>query len=321
MSEPRSAASPPRGLEVFGPAGAKARFGAPILVVPLLVLFLAGAIAAAVLGAVLGVVIAVAQGADPMAQEQVMTPATIGGLVGFFPGLAGAAVLWAVVAERRTLASLGLGGRGALWRYGRGLLGGVGLAAALAAAALPIAAATGQGEEARAALGPLAPGALLLIGAVMAFMLVQGACEEIVFRGWMLSRVAARLGVVWGVGVSSALFGLLHADRFVAGALVGLGAVAATSAVGLAFGVWAARERVIAGVCGAHGGFNATLIGLTLAGLAMQSGATDAGGLIAALFEELDAELSSVSALPLFAAQIALFGGLALVLAKGITRR
>jgi membrane protease YdiL (CAAX protease family) len=60
--------------------------------------------------------------------------------------------------------------------------------------------------------------------------LTAGVCEEVLYRGWLLSLFAATLGSVWlGLLISSILFGFAHAYQ-------GRPAILGTGAIGAVFG-------------------------------------------------------------------------------------
>jgi membrane protease YdiL (CAAX protease family) len=231
-----------------------------------------------------------------------------------FPAWALLMIAWVRGFERRSLASIGLRGPGALRRYAIGLLAGCGVAVLLAGLS-PLVVSAPPPEVFEPARILRADWILTMI-AVTGVFLVQGACEEIAFRGWMTSAVAARRGLVAGVVVNTAVFAALHTQVFrqdqvevgavllavlvtitfagwlgwrgLAGSVVvcglalaavpwnltgedmavGAAGVAAIACVGVFLSLWAIAERSIAGVCGVHGAFNATLmlLGLFAAG-------------------------------------------------------
>src|ERR1700730_1209509 len=61
--------------------------------------------------------------------------------------------------------------------------------------------------------------------------MTAGVCEEVLYRGWLFSLVAATLGSVWlGLLISSIIFGFAHAYQ-------GRPAILGTGAIGAVFGV------------------------------------------------------------------------------------
>jgi len=111
-----------------------------------------------------------------------------------------------------------------------------------------------------ASVSSLASIALLLMGFV-----VQSGTEELLFRGWMLSAVAAKFGTPAGIVVSSLVFTFLHFDStapvlfFVNVFLFAVFACA-----------WALRTGNIWGVMGWHAGWNwllGVVFGLRVTGL------------------------------------------------------
>ena len=108
------------------------------------------------------------------------------------------------------------------------------------------------------AVGPIgaafgSPPALASIALLLVCFAVQSSVEELLFRGWMLSAIAIKFGVVMAVVISSAIFTLLHYDPgaswiFVANVFL--------------FGVfaccWSLRTGNIWSVMGWHAGWNWT---------------------------------------------------------------
>lgn len=189
-------------------------------------------------------------------------------------------ILWVRGFERRSLASAGFRGPNALSRYGVGVLIGLATAAALAMLSPFVVTAPAEMPEvfdvSRLATLPW----LVMMAAVVAVFMLQGACEEIAFRGWMMSTVAARWGLAAGVFTNTLLFGALHLHVFAGGAIAGGAAISAITCVGLFMSLWALWDRSIAGVCGAHGAFNATLVVLGMIGVAALDPAAGPGDVL-----------------------------------------
>ena len=177
---------------------------------------------------------------------------------------------WAGLYERRGLPSLGLGGRGAFGRYLAGLPVGVGLMLAVGAAAASLSVAFGDGPVApEGGLGAPAAGAALAVLAGCSVFLVQGAIEELVFRGWLMSTLAARWGRLAAVIVSSLVFMILHAHVFASGLGFGLVALVGLGMTGLVFALLCVLTRSVWEAAAAHGAFNFTAMAVpTLAVLA-----------------------------------------------------
>ncbi|WP_199200416.1 CPBP family intramembrane glutamic endopeptidase [Alkalicaulis satelles] len=200
--------------------------------------------------------------------------------------------VWAGVMERRGPASLGLEGRGVPGR----LLLGAGLALALigftAMAGAGISAITGdsltavgaadapgaaQDEGAQAAgFRPLSAGFLAMLGFIGLVFLIQGAVEELVFRGWLMSALAARWGVRAGVLVSSLIFMIFHVHVFASGLAFGSLALATIGLMGLVFALASLLRGSIWEAAGAHGVFNA--LAVTLPALALYVTRPDLSG-------------------------------------------
>lgn len=101
----------------------------------------------------------------------------------------------------------------------------------------------------------LIPILVLLLG-----FIIQGSTEEILTRGWLMQVIASRHGLAWGVGLSSALFGLLHAANIEPSPELFAG-VLNIVLFGVFIGLYAAREGSLWGVCGWHAAWN-WLLGL-----------------------------------------------------------
>ena len=164
---------------------------------------------------------------------------------------------WVTQFERRSLATNGFNGSG-LKRFARGyaiglafLVGVVGIIAALGGYRI---------EGGGVFSGPSAAAGLVPILVLMAGFVIQGSTEEIVTRGWLMQVIASRHGLAWGVGLSSALFGLLHAANIDPSPALAMG-VTNVTLFGVFIGLYAAREGSLWGVCGWHAAWN-WLLGL-----------------------------------------------------------
>ena len=181
-------------------------------------------------------------------------------------------VVWAFVRfyEKRPLWTLGLERAHAVRRYALGFAAGLlmmgawtGVMWLSGALALEDGPAGLQGKQALAGVG------VILLG-----WLIQGAVEEIQFRGWLMGSISARYSVGLGVAVSSILFGLLHGMNQGFGLLPLLN----LCLYGLFMALWALKEGSIWGVCGLHSAWNwsqGNLFGLEVSG-----GGTGGGTLI-----------------------------------------
>lgn len=93
---------------------------------------------------------------------------------------------------------------------------------------------------------------------MFAFMLQSGV-EELIFRGWMLGRIAARYGLWAGVIGNSVLFTLMHVDTDALAAL-GLGGTVLFVAATLLFSVFLSllviKEKSIWGAAAWHASWN-----------------------------------------------------------------
>jgi membrane protease YdiL (CAAX protease family) len=156
-------------------------------------------------------------------------------------------LLWVRFVERRPLATIGLAPPGGARVFVIGVAIGCVtlLGVVLAGWALGGFKAEGAGDALSS------PRELCFIAGLLASFAVQASAEELVFRGWMLSAVARKFNVAWGVGLSSFIFCLLHYERGQA-PLVTLNIVL----FALFACAWALRANRIWGVMGWHVGWN-----------------------------------------------------------------
>ncbi len=175
-------------------------------------------------------------------------------IIGAFAMTAVIFTLWLRFFERRSLASVGLGfstdaRRNYLLGFGLGLL----MAASVVYCVRLLG---GYVVEADVSLGlqDLLPIFILMF----AFMLQSGT-EELIFRGWMLGRIAARYGLWAGVIGNSVLFTLMHVDTEALAASGPSGPalfVALTMLFSVFLSLLAIRERSIWGAAAWHAAWN-----------------------------------------------------------------
>ena len=161
---------------------------------------------------------------------------------------------WVRFFERRSLASVGLGlgndsQRNYLLGFGLGLL-----MAASVVYAVRLLGGYSIEAEVDIQLRNLAPILILMF----AFMLQSGV-EELIFRGWMLGRIAARYGLWAGVIGNSVLFALMHVDTEALAAL-GLSGIVLFVAMTILFSVFLSllviKEKSIWGAAAWHAAWN-----------------------------------------------------------------
>lgn len=154
---------------------------------------------------------------------------------------------WIRFIERRPIATIGLGGRHRLRAFLAGhAIGLATISAVVAAIGLSGGFTTGGYGKAFGSWTALAS-----LGALLVCFAVQSSVEEIVFRGWLLSGIARKLGVPIAVLLTSAVFTLLH---------FGPRQHWATTTSSFLFSAftcaWALRAGSIWGVMGWHSGWN-----------------------------------------------------------------
>lgn len=182
-------------------------------------------------------------------------------LVGPFGLLALATLAWVRFVERRPLSTIGLTSPHGVAVFAKGLLvGALMMSAAVAGIWLTGVLRAGAIAPAFSSLTSIASIAVLL-----AAFAIQSSAEEVLFRGWMLSAVAAKFGTVAAIIVSSAVFTLLHSGRH-AGLLFSINVVL----FALFACSWSLRTGNIWGVMGWHSAWNWLLgvgFGLRVTGL------------------------------------------------------
>lgn len=170
---------------------------------------------------------------------------------------------WLWLFERRPLWTIGLEGKGWLFKYLRGAFLGVlmitvvvGLSVALGYVDL---------EGSGTAIGVALSGSML----VLVGWIVQGAAEELLFRGFLLPIIGSRYGLVIGVSVSAIVFALLH----VFNANLSLLAVFNLALFGAFAAFYALKEGGLWGIFGIHSLWNwaqGNLFGMEVSGLPAQ---------------------------------------------------
>lgn len=166
-------------------------------------------------------------------------------------------ILWVTLFERRNLTTIGFNGSGPK-RFLRGYAVGLAFLVAIVGIIWALGGYTIQAGGAFASAN--VAGALVPILVLLLAFVVQGSTEEILTRGWLMGVIASRHGLASGVGLSAALFGLLHAANIGASPELVLGVVN-VALFGVFIGLYAAREGSLWGVCGWHAAWN-WLLGL-----------------------------------------------------------
>lgn len=237
------------GIELYAPRQPRHRrtWTAAALVLAI-VFIIAGQIAGAIPGVMLGYLSP--QGDAIGWQGTAFTLAS-------FAFIAGLVILWVRLFERRGLAAIGFN-RSGLKRFLRGYA--IGLAFLVVVVGI-IWGLGGYRIEAGGAFAAASVGAALVpILFLMLGFVIQGSTEEILTRGWLMQVIASRHGVAWGVGLSSVLFGLLHAANIDPSPEL-LTGVLNVVLFGVFIGMYAVREGSLWGVCGWHAAWN-WLLGL-----------------------------------------------------------
>jgi membrane protease YdiL (CAAX protease family) len=175
---------------------------------------------------------------------------------------------WVWLFEKRPFWTLGYERRGALMRYGRGLLlGGLMIAVAAGILAAFGAIEVEEGDPSRQGIAAI-PGVLI----VLAGWIVQGGAEEVLTRGWILPVLGARYRPWVGLATASVLFAVLH------GLNPGLSILAMVNLAlfGLFAGLYALREGSLWGISALHSSWNwvqGNFLGFAVSGQAAGGGA------------------------------------------------
>ncbi|PLR23473.1 CPBP family intramembrane metalloprotease domain-containing protein [Caulobacter zeae] len=172
---------------------------------------------------------------------------------------------WTLLFERRPPAALGFNAK-MVGRYLRGLVvGGLLLGAVVGV----IFAAGGYKAAGSLSLGLLTPAVLTPFLALFAGYVIQGAAEETMFRGWLMSLVASRHGLIVAVLLNSGFFTLLHASNVDPSKELVLG-LFNLFLFAVVLSLYAAKEGSLWGACAFHTAWNALLgagFGLEVSGM------------------------------------------------------
>lgn len=174
-------------------------------------------------------------------------------LVGAFGMVAIIVFAWVKYFERRSLKSIGLGvDADTKTVFGRGFVQGIVMGSLIV---LGVFALGGYSVEAEASLtlGDLAP-----IFILMLCFIVQSGVEEIVFRGWMLNRIAAKYGFWVGALGNSTVFALMHIDDSVTSMTLANGAifVSMTMLFSIFLSLMVRHDKSVWGACAWHASWN-----------------------------------------------------------------
>lgn len=175
--------------------------------------------------------------------------------------------IWLAVIEKRPFWTLGLESTGAIRKYLRGVLIGVGMftTVVLTMSILGFTEFEG-GDPGMQGLPALGSVLLIYIG-----WTVQGPVEEIVMRGWLMPVIGGRYRPWLGIFISSLMFSSLH----ILNPNINILAIVNILLVGIAFALIALWEGGLWGVFGLHAAWNwaqGNLFGFEVSGLMPATG-------------------------------------------------
>lgn len=168
----------------------------------------------------------------------------------------GAALLYCLCIEKRSLRSMGLGKGSFLKSYGKGLLIGTGLLLVCCG----ISWIFGGFQVSFPRTLSLSYFLLFFLGYV-----IQGSSEEILLRGYFMMSLSNRCTQAWAVGLSSVIFSLLHI--FNPG--FGLLSLVNIALFGVFMGLYVFREGDLWGACAIHSAWNfvqGNILGIQVSG-------------------------------------------------------
>ena len=157
--------------------------------------------------------------------------------------------LYISVVEKRSFKSLGFFGLRRFKKYIGGFLIGVSL---LTASFVIVSLMTKANVEFSFSFGI---SSIVSIITVLIFFIIQGASEEIVFRGWLMQSIGIRHWPWLGIALSTLLFAILHAANPNFNLIAGLNIFL----VGLLLAILALYDGSLWGVCGFHTAWNFTM--------------------------------------------------------------
>ena len=169
--------------------------------------------------------------------------------------------LWVKFFERREIFTLGFVKKGALKDY----LSGFGVGIFMVTVVVGIIALFGNVEVVDESPNTTGIDSLLIVLLFLGGFIIQGACEEILSRGWMLQVIGARYWPWLGVILSSLLFAILHLGN------MGITVMPVVNLVlfGLFMAMYVMKDSNLWAVCGWHSSWNwmlGNVYGLSVSG-------------------------------------------------------
>lgn len=242
-------------------------------VVLIFVIAIAGAAILAAIGAVIAAIIMSATGAidiqavDPDNPPMSLILVVIGLFLLFLFMLVWLLSVWRIKAEGRSLATAGFRGffwGGTFWKwFFLGIVFAVAVSSGVIFAGGEAGGVPDDIDMSGVFDGTLAVTLLILLGILM----VQAPAEEVMFRGWILSALSARNGIIMALIFSSLWFMIVHGDRAFYGGWMLFYTFVAVGSVGVLLGAIAISTRHLSAPAGFHTGYNFTLLALLITAL------------------------------------------------------
>lgn len=157
--------------------------------------------------------------------------------------------LYISVVEKRSFKSLGFFGLSKFKKYIGGFLIGISL---LTASFVIVTLMAKTNVEVTFRFGV---SSVVSIITVLIFFIIQGASEEIVFRGWLMQSIGVRHWPWLGITLSTLFFAILHAANPNFNLIAGMNILL----VGLLLAMLALYDGNLWGVCGFHTAWNFTM--------------------------------------------------------------
>ena len=171
------------------------------------------------------------------------------------------------VIEKRSFSSIGFNKNNWLKKYSLGFLIGLAMMSIIVLILFPFGYITVEKNP----IQPVGISAIASVLVILLGLIIQGATEEIVTRGWLLNVLSTKYNIGVGLLISSTLFGLMHLTN----PNVNYIAVINIILVGLFYGLYVIKTNDLWAVCGMHSAWNfaqGNIFGFKVSGLDVSVG-------------------------------------------------